>query len=162
MLVSSFILNQKHFHWIHAQYEVKYLSEELSDRMKKKWMYLPHERQRSRSIMAYIYIYTDVYIYVWSFLNKCQLQHALKNITKLVQARAKVQICAHCPERLRALQPFLNTICCSMYSQSHARRAAYTAAQLSCPHWLHPGLTFTNKIQNMWISNTGLYAMLFI
>lgn len=82
---------------------------------KKIWMYLPHERQRSWCIMAYMY--------VWSFQNKCQLQHALKNMTELFWARTKVQICGDCPERLRALQPFLNTICCSMYSQSHARRA---------------------------------------
>lgn len=94
--------------------------------MKKIRMYLPHERQRSTSIMAYTHIYI-----MWS---KHQPLHVLKNITKLVWARAKAQICADCPERLRAPQPFLNTICCSMYSQSHARRAVYTAAQPSHPH----------------------------
>lgn len=122
--MSSFIFNRKHFHGIHAQYEVKYLSEDLWDRMKKIWMHLLHERQRSN---------LSWHICMGRFQSKCQLQHALKNITELVWARAEAQICADCPERLRALQPFLNTICCSMYSQSHARTAGYTAAQLSHP-----------------------------
>lgn len=61
--------------------------------------------------------------YMWNFQNKRQLQHAFKNITELFWSRTKVQICADCPGRLRAPQPFLNTMCCSKYSQSHARRA---------------------------------------
>lgn len=54
-----------------------------------------------------------------------------------------------------------------------ARAAAHTPSRMpgeqshSCTAfpstlWLHPGLTFAQKIQNIWISSSTLYALFFI
>lgn len=63
------------------------LFEDLPVRMekreaKKKRMYVPSERQRSRFMMAHI----DM----WNFKNKCHLQHAFIIVTELFWTRTEV------------------------------------------------------------------------
>lgn len=108
-LLPAFLLNHK----LNSLKMFKYLPvwRPTGQNEKKKLKLLP-ERHWSRFIMTYT---------TMTFSKQMSDTVCLLNVTELFWTRIEAQICAGCPERLRAMQPFLSSICCCMYS--YTRRA---------------------------------------
>lgn len=58
-----------------------------------------------------------------------------------------------------AAQPLLTALCCTRVP-SQMPESSCTAFPSSA--WMHPGLTFAQKIQNIWSSSSTLYALFLI
>lgn len=58
--------------------------------------------------------------------------------------------------------PFSTPFAAACIPSPMPREQSHSCTAFPSTLWLHPGLTFAQKIQNIWISSTVLYAMLLI
>lgn len=63
---------------------------------------------------------------------------------------------------LRAPQPSLSTRAAAHTPSRMPGEQSHSCTAFPSTLWLHPGLTFAQKIQNIWISSSTLYALFFI